>query len=236
MLNVIVVNLSSRMAQIIERACNISGRLKIVANCDTTMEAISIMEKERVDCFFFDPIIADNLYSGFDFINYVSPLACVVVSSNPNLALKAYDYRNVVDYLVAPIISERLAESINRLLVIDNKMYSTESINGVHDINYIFINVKKKLIRIDLDNICYISSKGDYITVYTDSGQFTSYGTLKSLLQKLPKDRFVDIHRSHIINLDHVVDIENNSVLIGKAVLPIARLKRKKFFENLSCI
>jgi len=214
MLNAIALNLDSKMVKIVNRACNISGEIRVVAFCDTASDAMSIMEKETIDCFFCDPILSDNYDNGFKFINYSGPLPFVIISSNPNLALKAYEYRNIVDYLVRPFGLNRLKDSIDRLLDEVNNRNNMDKVKYENQTNYVFVNIKKKLKRIDLNDVFYISSKGDYITFFTKIGQYTSYGTLKSLISKLPKDRFIDIHRSFLINLDHVVDIENNSVLI----------------------
>lgn len=238
MLKALIVNLDSQTQHFVLTQCKASKLFETIEVYTDINMAINEIKRKPFNCLIFDPQNSKIPEQGFSFLDYINlHIPTIIISKNPNLAFKAYDYRNVVDYLVTPFDEPRFQESLWRIK--DNN-YTPPTSNDSADTSiytdYIFLNVDKKLVRIELQDIKYIVSKGDYITVYTNMGQFTSYGTLKSLRPKMPKDRFVDIHRSYLINLDHVVDIENNSVLIGKTIIPISRLKKKKFLQQLHCI
>ena len=75
-----------------------------------------------------------------------------------------------------------------------------------------------------LNEIMVIEAKGDYIDIKTEKEDYRVHTTLKKIKEKLPENRFLQIHRSYIINFTKIIDIEDNSVLIAKNVIPLAGL------------
>ncbi|MFT7052080.1 MAG: two-component system response regulator LytT, partial [Psychroserpens sp.] len=76
----------------------------------------------------------------------------------------------------------------------------------------------------------------DYIQVKTENQNYTVHSTLKKIEDKLPKDLFLKIHRSFIINVDKIIDIEDNSVLIKKDVIPVSRSNRPELMKRLNLL
>jgi DNA-binding LytR/AlgR family response regulator len=235
-INAIAINLNSANEELLferYKAKGFFGRLEVYSDLKKAEKAMNEFEFDGV---FYNPLNKLSLKSDFMFIEKINTkIPVVIISENPNLALKAYEFRNVIDYIVSPVEENRFQESVERIY--DHNLHK----NIGHEqkniaLNYIFVNYKKKFVRIDLNDIQYIVSKGDYITIATKNRHYTSYGTLKSIKDKLLDNRFVDIHRSYLINLDHVIDIDNNSVLIGKEVIPVSRLKKKTLYDSLLLI
>ena len=92
------------------------------------------------------------------------------------------------------------------------------------------------MIKIDIPTITLIKAKGDYISIKTDTNSFTVHTTLKKIEAKLPKDLFLKIHRSYIINTKKIIDIEDNSVLIGKDVIPVSRGNKPELMKRLNLL
>lgn len=87
-----------------------------------------------------------------------------------------------------------------------------------------------------MDKILLIEAKGDYIKIITLEKNYTVHTTLKKIEQKLPVHIFLRVHRSFIINLTKIVDIEDNSILIEKNVVPVSRSKRPVLMERLNLL
>ena len=96
-----------------------------------------------------------------------------------------------------------------------------------------YINNSKRLIKIDVNTILYFRANGDYVFIKTESNSYTIHNTLRKIENKLPKDSFFKVHRSYIINTKKIVDIEDNSVLIGKDVIPISRRNKSELMKRV---
>ncbi|MHA7865665.1 LytR/AlgR family response regulator transcription factor [Flagellimonas marinaquae] len=197
-------------------------------------DAIRELRDNPVDVVFYDPEDKGS-GPGFSLLEANSTVPMVLISKNPHLALRAYEYRNAVDYLLHPLQESRVEESMNRIVGAGEEAVRKQA-TETRPLDYIFVNVNKRLVRIDLEDIHYLAAKGDYITIYTQRGVFTTHGTLKSLVPKLSGCRFVDVHRSYLVNMDHVVDISVDSIQVGDAIIPVSRLKRKKLLKNIMCL
>jgi len=102
--------------------------------------------------------------------------------------------------------------------------------------NDLYVNIDRRLIKIDIPSIYLIEAKGDYISVKTDDKNYTVHSTLKKIEEKLPKDLFLKVHRSFVINVKMIVDIEDNSVLIKKDVIPVSRSNRPELMKRLNLL
>ena len=99
-----------------------------------------------------------------------------------------------------------------------------------------YVNIDRRLIKIEILSIYLIEAKGDYIQIKTDTKNYTVHSTLKKIEEKLPKDLFLKVHRSYIINLKRIIDIEDNSVLIAKDVIPVSRSNRSELMKRLNLL
>lgn len=102
--------------------------------------------------------------------------------------------------------------------------------------NDFYVNIDRRLIKIDLPSIYLIEAKGDYINIKTEEKNYIVHSTLKKIEQKLPDHLFLKVHRSYIINLKHIIDIEDNSVLIKKDVIPVSRSNRPELMKRLDLL
>ena len=97
-------------------------------------------------------------------------------------------------------------------------------------------NIDRRLIKIEITSILVVEAKGDYIYIKTDTKNYTVHSTLKKIEDKLPQDIFLKVHRSFIINTTKIVDIEDNSILIGKDVIPVSRTNRVELMRRLNLL
>ena len=99
-----------------------------------------------------------------------------------------------------------------------------------------YVNIDRRLIKIDIPSIYLVEAKGDYINVKTSEQNYTVHSTLKKIEEKLPDHLFLKVHRSYIINVKEIIDIEDNSVLIKKDLVPVSRSNRPELMKRLNLL
>jgi len=216
----------------------------VEAEFDSAIEAIKYLNKKKVDLIFLDIHMPD--FNGFDFIDSLKHnVKIVLITSDKEFAITAFEYDNVVDYLVKPISEERFDKAIKKInnINIDNlnaanlipKSNNKEKITEDFESSF-YINIGKRLIKIDTNSILYFQAKGDYVTIKTESNNYVMHNTLKKIENKLPTGMFFKSHRSYLINTKKIIDIEENTVLIGKDVVPVSRRNRPQLMKSLKLL
>ena len=216
----------------------------VEAEFDSAIEAIKFLNKNKVDLIFLDIHMPD--FNGFDFIDSLKHnVKIVLITSDKEFAITAFEYDNVVDYLVKPISEERFDKAIKKINNINNdnlnaanlipKSNNKEKISEDFESSF-YINIGKRLIKIDTNSILYFQAKGDYVTIKTESNNYVMHNTLKKIENKLPAGMFFKSHRSYLINTKKIIDIEENTVLIGKDVVPVSRRNRPQLMKRLKLL
>ena len=121
------------------------------------------------------------------------------------------------------------ASVVSKTEMIDDKVELTSG-------NDLYVNIDRRLIKIDIPSIYLIEAKGDYIQIKTEDKNYTVHSTLKKIEDKLPDNIFLKVHRSFIINFNKIIDIEDNSVLIKKDVIPVSRSNRPELMKRLNLL
>ena len=197
------------------------------------IEAIKYLNNNhRVDLIFLD-IHMPN-FSGFDFIQTIKdPPQIILVTIDKNFALEAFNYDCIADYLVKPIEQDRFDRAIQRVKLKKNKMSSPAKATSDVEVKEIYVNIDKRLIKIDVLSINSIQANGDYIVIKTETKSYVVHTTLKKIEEKLPKTIFFKVHRSHIINIQKIIDIQDSTVLIGKDIIPVSKSNKANLLNNI---
>lgn len=191
--------------------------LSCVAVCQSALQAFSVLHEQEVDLMFLD--IQMPGITGLNFLKSIkNPPKVIFTTAYMEHAVEAFELE-AIDYLLKPITLERFIKAVQK--VSPKKEELTEPISKNNDNNYIFLKVDKRLVKIDHSEIIYAESLGDYIKVYTAAQIYVTYLTMNKLESLLPAHKFVRIHRSYVINLDHIQYVEGNFVRINNNDLPI---------------
>lgn len=97
--------------------------------------------------------------------------------------------------------------------------------------DYFFIKSDYKIQKIIIDKIIYIESMGDYVRFYLENKRIVALLSLSKLIELLPKEKFIQIHRSYIINFEKINFIQNNIISIGQYQLPISKSRKKELMD-----
>ena len=237
-MNCIIIDDEATARAIISQLCTNVSSLNVLEAFPNAMQAIKYLNQNEVDLIFLDIHMPD--FTGFDFIDTIkNPPKIVLTTSDPNFAIQAFGYDCIVDYLVKPITPERFQKAIDKAVAITPPSSSVKvSSNQVETSsgNDLYVNIDRRLIKIDIPSIYLVEAKGDYIQVKTENQNYTVHSTLKKIEEKLPDNLFLKVHRSFIINVDKIIDIEDNSVLIKKDVIPVSRSNRPELMKRLNLL
>ncbi|OCB78472.1 LytR/AlgR family response regulator transcription factor [Flavobacterium crassostreae] len=208
--------------------------IEVVATFSNAMDAIKFLNQNQVDLIFLD-IHMPN-FTGFDLIQTIkNPPHTILVTSDSNFAIEAFEYDCIVDYLLKPITAPRFLKAIDKVNALALNESTTATTASVVPTDF-YINVDRRLIKIELNSIDLIEAKGDYIHIKTESKNYMVHSTLKNIAHKLPKEIFLKVHRSFIINVKKIIDIEDNSVLIGKNVVPVSRSNKTELLNRINVL
>ncbi len=213
--------------------------IKVVSEFPNAIQAIKYLNEHHVDVVFLDIHMPD--FTGFDFIKTLkNPPKIILVTSDKNFAFEAFEFDCIVDYLVKPISQDRFNKAIEKLNTYHRVAKLPEKeikeVITAGDPNEFYINIDHRLIKIDIPSIILVQAKGDYIIIKTDTNNYTVHTTLKKIEDKLSGDPFLKVHRSYIINTKKIIDIEDNSILIGKEVIPVSRGNKPELLKRLNVL
>ena len=238
-MNCIIIDDEKLARTIIKTLCDEIDFLNVVEEFPNALQAIKYLNENEVDLIFLDIHMPD--FTGFDFVKTLkNPPSIVLTTSDPKFAIEAFQYECIVDYLLKPVVADRFKMAIDKAknyqIIKSNTSENTEDKTDASPENDFYINIDRRLIKIDIPSIYLIEAKGDYIHIKTEDKNYTVHSTLKKIEEKLPEALFLKIHRSYIINVKKIIDIEDNSVLIKKDVIPVSRSKRPELMKRLDLL
>lgn len=206
-----------------------TGLLDIKASFKAPDLAIPWLAENEVELLFLDVEMP-----GMSGIELLTSLAnkpdAIIISGNPNYAVDAFDLA-VVDYLVKPLKDfPRFLEAVNKVIAKRrrNPDFATEK--------SLFVKVDSQLLKLNVESILWIEAFGDYIKIVTADKTHTVYATLKKIQEKLEKSRFVRVHRSYIVNISKITNIDPTNLEINKTVIPISGTHKEELLNRISIL
>lgn len=224
---------------VVAELCDSSAELEVLEQFPNAVEALKYLNQERVDVIFLD--IHMPFLTGVDFIQALKePPKIVLTTSDKEFASESYEYDFIIDYLVKPIGRERFEKAVCKLknafkpVLVDSDGNDQAIESAVEE--DLYINIDRRLIKLKFEEILLIEAKGDYINIKTIGENYRVHSKLKKIKEKLPESLFMQIHRSYIINFTKIIDIQDNSVLIERTVIPISRSQRPHLMQRLNLL
>jgi DNA-binding LytR/AlgR family response regulator len=206
--------------------------LEIAGKCSSAIEAIEMLRNTTIDLIFLD--IHMPRLSGLDFINSVhNPPQFILVTAYSEYALQGFNV-NATDYLMKPVPFDRFLKAVNKaheLYRLRNRAASTLDPAAQ---KYMLVKSGYQTVKIILDNILYIEGLKDYVKIYTEGKKaILSLLTLKGLVETLPEDKFLRIHKSFIVSTDRITTMSRNRVMIGEKWIPVGESYREEFRKRM---
>lgn len=185
---------------------------------ENAMQAETFLQQDAADIIFLD--IEMPKVSGLQLLQKMDISSLVILTTAyPKYALEGYDL-DIIDYLLKPILFSRFLKAVQKARDYYQMKYMA---TGPGRPSYIFIKSDKRIEKIELSDILYVESVGNYVSFCTGSKKIIAYLTLKSLESQLPADEFIKIHQSYLVNCSKITALAGNAITIGDKSLPISR-------------
>lgn len=202
--------------------------LELVGVSNSPTQALGILQQTPVDILFLD--IQMPKLTGFDVLRPLSYRPKVIfTTAYREFALDSYEF-DVVDFLLKPVSFERFLKAVGKVYRFMPPP-TAESAETTRE--YQYFKVDKEMVKLYLDDIPWFESIRDYVKIHTTAGILVSYLRISYLEEKLPSDRFVRIHKSYLISLDHIQAISATYIRINGKELPIGRSYKARLEEIL---
>jgi len=202
--------------------------LEAVALCQSAFEALKYLSDNEVDLMFVDINMPD--LNGMDFVKSLTQKPKIIfTTAYSEYAMEGFQV-DAIDYILKPISYAVFLKAANKAKTwFELNRKQTETIQTTADC--IFVKSEYKLIRIHLSEIKYIESSNEYIQIHLINDEpITTLIRLKTIEEQLPKDKFMRVHRSFIVNLDKVKVIERNRIVFDHNIfIPVGDQYRDSF-------
>ena len=199
--------------------------LQLVGVCEDAIQLNSLLKQQSVDLLFLD--IEMPYVTGIDFLKNTPQAPKVIfTTAYEQYAIKGYEL-DILDYLLKPI-------SFERFLKAANKAYDYFAGTATKEAGYLFIKTDNKLEKVNLDELLFVEAMENYVALYTTDKKLITHSTLKALQEKLPSTRFIQPHKSYLVNIQCIQSIEGNILhLGGKYQIPISKYQKDEVMERI---
>ena len=202
--------------------------LNLVETCPDATKAMEVLNKENIDILLLDIQMPD--VSGIEMLKLLNNKpAIILTTAYSEYAVDAFAL-GVVDYLLKPFDYVRFIQAINKAVGCTAPESQNESV--VND--YILVKADYKLYKINYEDLLYIEGQHEYVTFHTKTKRITALYSLRNLEDNLPKDKFVRTHKSFIVSIKNIEDIDKLNVTVAGNKIPVGASYRDSLIERLS--
>ena len=208
--------------------------LELVAQCQSALEAIDVLNSEPVDAMFCDINMPD--LNGMDFVKSLSvPPLIVFTTAYSEYAIEGFKV-NAVDYLLKPFGLQDFMRAANRLkdrIALQPSPAGEAAATAVsaQEDGSIFVKTDYRVVKVAIQDIRYVEGMSEYLKLHLDSHPkpIVTLLSMKMLEERLPQN-FMRIHRSYIVNLDKIQEVNKNRVILdADTYLPIGDSYKEQF-------
>ena len=203
-----------------------SGNLSLAGKFTDPLAAREFLSHNEVDLLFIDIQMPD--LSGLELVRSLStPPLVVFTTAYSHYALEGFQV-NAVDYLLKPIDQGDFDRAVDKALKRHQAEAATLQVKA--DLEFLFIRADHKVIRLELAHLNYIEGMNEYVRIHRDNGKpVMTLLSLRSLEEKLPVDAFMRVHKSYIVNLKKIIEIESGSIRCADGTeIPVSRQYKDK--------
>jgi DNA-binding LytR/AlgR family response regulator len=202
-------------------------KLELVFQGYNGIEAMDYLRENHVDLMFLDINMPE--ISGMELLKIIpTHPKTILTTAYSEFALESYDY-GVIDYLLKPIYFPRFLKAVDRFFSTENAKVKEEEVA----INSISVKVDGYFMDIELDQLLFAQSFGNYVKLHTIKRTYLASITTSELEKCLPEKSFMRIHKSYIVALDKIDVTEKDFVTIKNEKLPIGITSKRELSDRL---
>jgi DNA-binding LytR/AlgR family response regulator len=230
----IIVDDEPLAIEILESYVSKIEQLKLEGTFRNAVSAFTFLQQHQVDLIFLD--IQMPRLSGIEFLRSLkNPPKVIFTTAFRDYAIEGFELE-VADYLLKPIPFERFLKAVAKVLHPVAAPAPTVSVPVKQEPSedFVYFKVDKKMVKTRMGEILYIESIKDYVKVRTADKDIITQQKISYLEESLPKENFLRIHRSFIVNRERIDAYSATDVEIGKFQIPIGRNYKNDVMKALS--
>lgn len=211
MINAIAIDDEPFALKVLEEHAYKINFLQLQKTFTSPLEGMAYLRDNNIDTLFLDIKMHD--ISGLELAAMLpAGTRLVFTTAFPDFALDGFEL-NAVDYLLKPISFSRFLKACHKL---------KDSTTKGQQENYLMLKDGNEIIRAKTSDIFFIEATGNYLKVHTANGNFLHRKTMKEFLEALPFESFIRVHKSYIVNLQHINRIEPFQLTIDNQKIPVS--------------
>ncbi|HEY3370223.1 MAG TPA: LytTR family DNA-binding domain-containing protein [Prolixibacteraceae bacterium] len=224
-MNCIIVEDEPAAQSLLEHNISLCHDLHCSGSFANAFSAQAFLDTNTVDLIFLDINLPEM--SGVSFLRtLVHPPMVIFTTAYPEYAVDGFDLE-VVDFLLKPFSFERFCKAVNK---------AKERINlkaAPVGSDKISVKCDRRIYQIGINDILFIETCGDYVTIHFSDKKLMVHGTMKSWEEKLKGFSFQKVHRTALVNLSKIDHIEGNLIYTGAHKLPLAEPYKSELFDKM---
>jgi len=212
------------------------GEMQLVGECSDGFQGLKAIQETKPDLVFLD--VQMPKITGFEMLELMDQPPMIVFTTAYNeYAIKAFEM-NAVDYLLKPFSKERFKQAVDKAM--DGKLRKAQTEKNLQNLQNETVHLKEFLQRVvvktgqkiqvlPIADIHYLEAQDDYVMIYTNGAKYLKQQTMKHFEKALDPALFVRIHRSYIVNVNQMAQLEQYEkesyklLLKDKSVLPVSK-------------
>ena len=231
-MNCIIIEDYDESRKLVEIFVQKTRMLNLIGSYGSAIEAINDQSLTvKTDLILLDIELPEM--SGMEYLrNLEEKPVVIILSAQEKYALEAFQF-DVTDYILKPITYARFYKAVSKAYSHWRRQQNVQKVQ-----NDIFVKKGHSLVKLSYDDIIWIESLENYVMVITNKEKLAVHFTLKAILMKLPTDHFLQVHRSHIVNINKIDSIKRNSLIIKEQHLeqevPVGKSYRDQLLASLN--
>lgn len=221
MLNALIIDDEELACKLLENYIDRLDHVTVKGTFQNPLEALPMLKEETIDVVFLD--IQMPQLRGTEFARLLSSNTKVIfTTAYAEYALEGFEL-SACDYLLKPITFDRFLQALNKVSQLEtNDRVQTITVKSGYD-----------YYKLAYADIIYIESESEYVFFHTPHNKIISLMSLKQLVKDLPKEQFSRVHRSYIVNINHVKALKGKQLLVGNNSIPIGNQYYQEVKEKI---
>ena len=200
--------------------------LDLRGTCEDALQLSNMLQQQPVELLFLD--IQMPHITGVEFLRALrNPPKVIFTTAFEHYAIQGFEL-DVMDYLLKPISYDRFLKAAWKA-----RDYFAIREQPQNAVSYIFVKSSGKLEKITFDDILFIEGMENYVAIYLENKKIITHATIKSLLEKLPGNQFIQSHKSYVVAMDKIDSIEGNTLHVQSYQVPVSKYLREEVLGKI---
>ncbi len=231
-MNCIIVDDEPLAREAIQMLVDQTDNLDLKGSFNGPDAATNFLMNNEVDLIFLD--IQMPGINGIEFAKTIPKETFVIFTTAfSEFAIDSYEV-DALDYLIKPVKLDRFQKGVEKAKTYFKLLKADHGSNNIEAImdDYFFVKADRKMLKVHFNDILFIEGLKDYVVIHTDNQKVITAMNIKTIYDRLPKNMFVRVSKSYIVNAKQIASVDNNTVYIGENEIPIGNVYRDFFFNE----